>query len=107
MATQVVDWNTIKQTVQKNSKSTGMVANIESGLRELLKDGEPATVAQLQGWLEVGLNEGRDEDDQVQVNWITVKYTLTHKGGFREVEHNVFQADPSVKRVQGKKGRKQ
>ncbi len=58
----------------------------------------------LDGWIEAGLNQDVAEGEEVSVNWITVKYALTHTAGFKEVSKNTFVYDGNVKTT--KKARK-
>jgi hypothetical protein len=89
----MVDWGRIKDTVEiRSAKRTGAVGDYEKILKTLMADGKVYTVAQLKGWIEAGLNEGRgSEDPKVKVNWITVHYVLDNKPGFEEVSKNHYR----------------
>jgi hypothetical protein len=100
-----VDWKAIEAQTVSSKRSTGMVDTIREACKEILSDGEAYEVRKLQQMIQTALNEDVPEEEKVAVNWITVKYTLTHAGGFREAEHNVFVMDSSVKKP-AKKGRK-
>ena len=100
-----VDWKALESQVSESKRSTGMVDVIRAACKEILADGEPKEVRKLQGMINLAVNEDVPEDEKVAVNWVTVKYTLQKSGGFREVDHNVFVLDSSVKKP-AKKGRK-
>jgi len=93
-----VDWNAIAAQVVSSKRSTGMVDTIRSACKEILSDGNEYTVNKLQNMIEIALNQEVAEGEEVAVNWITVKYALTHSDGFKETEKNVFILDSSVKR---------
>ena len=93
-----VDWTAIESQVQTSKRSTGMVDTIRSACKDILADGEPRTVNKLQNMIELALNQEVAEGEEVQVNWITVKYALTHSDGFREQDKNTFVLDSSVKK---------
>jgi hypothetical protein len=100
-----INWTDIESQVKESKRSTGMVDIIRSASKDILSDGEPRTVNKLQNMIELAMNQEVEEGQEVQVNWITVKYALTHSDGFREVEKNLFTFDSSVKKPV-KKGRK-
>lgn len=100
-----IDWSQIKAQIISGRKTTGMVDKIAGILPEIMDDGKEYTVAKLTAWIGAGLNEGVPEDEQVVVNWITVKYVLTHRQGFRMVAKNTFVFDASARPVS--KGKKQ
>jgi hypothetical protein len=93
-----VDWNAIAAQAVSSKRSTGMVDTIREACKEILSDGQEYEVRKLQQMIEIAVNQDVPEDEKVAVNWITVKYTLTHSGGFRESEKNVFVIDGSVKK---------
>lgn len=99
-----VDWNSIKENVEiRNARRTGMVSIIASAAKEIMADGQEYDIAHIRGWIEAGINSViENEDEKITVNWITVKYTLTHTQGFREVRKNTFVYSPTTQ----KKGRK-
>lgn len=94
-----IDWNSVKQNVEiKNARRTGMVSIIAQAAREIMADGQEYDIAHVRGWIEAGINQDLNEDEKIQVNWITVKYTLTHTPGFREVSKNTFVYDGKTKK---------
>jgi hypothetical protein len=98
-----IDWSAVKQNVEiRNARRTGMVSVISQAAREIMADGNEYDIAHIRGWIEAGINQDLSEDEKIQVNWITVKYTLTHTAGFREVSKNTFVYNPTTT----KKGRK-
>ena len=101
-----INWTEIESQVKEGKKNTGMVDTIRSACKEILADGEPRTVNKLQNMIELAMNQEVAEGEEVQVNWITVKYALTHSDGFKEVEKNTFAYDSAVKKPATKKGRK-
>lgn len=100
MATQLgnINWTDIESQVKASKRATGMVDIIRSACKEILSDGEPRTVNKLQNMIELAMNQDVTEGEEVVVNWITVKYALTHSDGFKETDKNVFVLDSSVKR---------
>ena len=75
-----------------------MVDVIRSACKEILSDRQEYTVNKLQNMIEIALNQEVAEGEEVQVNWITVKYALTHSGGFRETDKNTFVSDGTIKK---------
>jgi hypothetical protein len=107
-----VNWNEVKDEVSSGrKKSTDMVEVIESGARAIMADGKEYEVVRIQHLIEFALNKDAQEgDDKIAVNWITVRYVMDKKQGFREVSKNTFVLDPSYKKVATKKatvGKKQ
>jgi hypothetical protein len=98
-----IDWNSVKENVEiRNARRTGMVSIIAHAASRIMSDGKEYDIAHIRGWIEAGINSQLGEDEKIQVNWITVKYTLTHTAGFKEVRKNVFVYTPG----NTKKGRK-
>lgn len=102
---EMTDWSRIKETVEiRSAKRTDAVASFEKILKVLMADGKTYSVAQLRGWIEAGLNEGKGPDDlKVKVNWITVHYVLDNKPGFKEVSKNHYVLVAAKKKEEQKK----
>ena len=101
-----IDWAAIEAQTHSGKKSTGMVDVIRDAARQILASGNAYEIRKLQGMIGIALNQDVENDeDKVVVNWITVKYALTHADGFREIEKNVFVLDSTAKKPT-KKGRK-
>jgi hypothetical protein len=91
------DWNAIKENVEiRNARKTGMVAIIAEAAKQICADGKEYDIAHIRGWIEAGLNQDVEEGEEIAVNWITVKYSLTHTPGFREVSKNTFVYNPTA-----------
>lgn len=104
-----INWNQIKQTVEESKDSSENVAKYEHDCKEIMADGNEYTIKELRRILIAGYNADLAEGaDRIDVNWSTLKYALTHKSGFREVEgkQNTFVLDENVKRIAKPKGRK-
>jgi hypothetical protein len=101
----MTDWNAIKANVEVRGRSkTESVARYNKILKEIMADGQDYTVAKLRAWLDAGLNEGKTGDEpKVKVNWMTVKYAMDGKAGFKEVAHNVFRYEAPKKKDQAAK----
>lgn len=102
-----IDWKNIASQVPVSRKSTGMVDVIRSAAKEIMADGQAYEVRKLQGMIEIAMNQNvTNDEDKVAVNWVTVKYAITHADGFKETDvKNTFVYDASVKKP-AKKQRK-
>ena len=99
MAAITINWNEVAKNVEEKAATSGNVDRYENDLKAIVADGQEYTVSKLVAILNAGYNQGRDEaQEEIKVNWSTVKYTLTHKGGFRPVEgkDNTFVADADL-----------
>jgi len=100
-----VNWKEVMNTIPAtSSKKSGIVNEIHKALTAILADGEPREVRTLQLWISAGLNEGLDEEDQIEVHWATVKHALK-SGPYVEVSHNTF-TNGGVVKPRSKRGRR-
>jgi hypothetical protein len=101
----MVDWANIKATVEvKGANKTENVEKYEKICHVLMADGLPYTVAKIRGWLDAGLNENwQPGDERIKVNWVTVKYMLEHKPGFKLVAKNTYKYEAPKKKEPVKK----
>ena len=108
-----INWTEIEEQVPEGGrKSSGMVDIIDRAARAIMKDGKPITVNRLQNIIQLGLNQGLEDDEKITIHWATVSHMLTKHDGFKPALDekgfaikNTFVYDAGVKKNHGKASR--